>query len=96
MAVRYWRITGYKGKNDYDVLQDNNVDVIIAFDSRFNKRDVEDIMFFYWGKRYRSVAINAEPVESTFHDEVGEMIDWHKTQEEPHTYQIIEGEGIDN
>ena len=45
MTVRYWRITGYKGKNDYDGLQDNNVDVVIAFDSRFNKRDVEDIMF---------------------------------------------------
>lgn len=34
--------------------------------------------------------------KDTFHDEVGEMIDWHKAQKESHTYQIIEGEGIDN
>lgn len=59
-----WRIIGYKGRNDYDGPMDDNTNLEIAFDSRFKKEDVEDIMFNYWGKKYRSVAIRAELVEA--------------------------------
>jgi hypothetical protein len=55
-----WRITGYKGRNDYDGPADDNTNIEFIFDSRFKKEDVEDIMFYYWGKLYRSVAIKAE------------------------------------
>lgn len=87
MSVKYWRITGYKGKNDYDGLQDNNVDITVAFDSRFKKEDVEDIMFFYWSKKYRSVALKAELVEPAIPE---------FTRKEIHSYQIIKGEDIVN
>ena len=60
MKAIIWRITGYKGRNDYDGPADDNTDLEVIFDSRFSKEDVEDIMFYYWGKRYRSVAIKAE------------------------------------
>lgn len=64
MKVNIWRITGYKGRNDYDGPADDNVNIDVIFDSRFTKEDVEDIMFSYWGKKYRSVAIRAEFVET--------------------------------
>ena len=60
MKANTWRITGYKGWNDYDGPSDDNTDLEIIFDSRFKKEDVEAIMFNYWGKKYRSVAIKAE------------------------------------
>ena len=60
MKANIWRITGYKGRNDYDGPADDNTLHKIIFDSRFKKEDVEDIMFYYWGKKYRSVAIKAE------------------------------------
>ena len=62
MEVNIWRIIGYRGRNDYDGPEDDNTNVTIAMDSRFKKKDVEDIMFNYWGKKYRSVAIRAELV----------------------------------
>ena len=60
MKANIWRITGYKGRNDYDGPPDDNTDLEIIFDSRFKKEDVEDIMFYYWCKFYRTVAIKAE------------------------------------
>ena len=62
MEVTIWRIMGYKGRNDYDGPQDDNIDITIAMDSRFKKEDVEDIMLNYWSKKYRSVALKAEMV----------------------------------
>lgn len=64
MKLNIWRITGYKGRNDYDGPIDNNIDIEIAVDSRFKQEDVENIMLDYWGKKYRSVAIKAELVET--------------------------------
>ena len=64
MKVNIWRIIGYKGRNDYDGPADDNTNINVAFDSRFTKEDVEDIMFNYWGKKYRSVAIRAELIEA--------------------------------
>jgi hypothetical protein len=63
MKANVWRITGYRGRNDYDGPMDDNTDIEIIFDSRFKKEDVENIMFAYWGRKYRSVAIKAELVE---------------------------------
>ena len=60
MKANIWRITGYKGRNDYDGPADDNTDLEIIFDSRFKKEDVEDIMFYYWCKFYRTVGIKAE------------------------------------
>ncbi len=60
MKANTWRITGYRGQNDYDGPSDDNTDLEIIFDSRFKKEDVEAIMFCYWCKKYRSVAIKAE------------------------------------
>ena len=62
MEANVWRITGYKGRNDYDGPADDNIDLEIIFDSRFKKEDVETIMLNYWSKQYRSVAIKAEIV----------------------------------
>ena len=64
MKVNIWRIIGYKGHNDYDGPMDDNTNLEIAFDSRFKKEDIEEIMFNYWGKKYRSVAIRAELIET--------------------------------
>lgn len=63
MKAIVWRITGYKGRNDYDGPADDNTNIEVIFDSRFKKEDVEDILFYYWGRKYRSVAIKAELLE---------------------------------
>lgn len=63
MKANVWRITGYKGRNDYDGPADDNTNIEVVFDSRFKKEDVEDILFYYWGRKYRSVAIKAELLE---------------------------------
>lgn len=60
MKANTWRITGYKGKNDYDGPADDNTKIDLIMDSRFKKEDVEAIMANYWSKFYRSVAIKAE------------------------------------
>lgn len=60
MEANVWKITGYKGRNDYDGPMDDNIDIDIIFDSRFKKEDVENIMLAYWGRKYRSVAIKVE------------------------------------
>ncbi len=63
MKANTWRITGYRGMNDYDGPADDNTKVDIIFDSRLKKEDVEAIMFNYWSKTYRSVAIKAELIK---------------------------------
>ena len=60
MKVNVWRITGYKGHNDYDGPEDDNTQIDLIMDSRFTKENVEEIMAQYWSKFYRSVAIKAE------------------------------------
>lgn len=64
MSANIWRITGYRGRNDYDGPADDNTRLDIIFDSRLSKEDVEAILFNYWGKKYRSVAIKAELLRS--------------------------------
>lgn len=60
MKANTWRITGYRGKNDYDGPADDNTKLDLIMDSRFKKEDVEELMAYYWSKIYRSVAIKAE------------------------------------
>lgn len=64
MKANVWRVTGYRGKNDYDGPADDNTKLDIIFDSRFKKEDVENILAYYWDKIYRSVAIKAELLKS--------------------------------
>ena len=64
MKANIWRITGYRGKNDYDGPEDDNTKLDIIFDGCLKKEDVEDLLFYYWGKKYRSVAIKAELLRS--------------------------------
>ena len=64
MKVNVWRITGYKGRNDYDGPEDDNTKLDLIMDSRFNKENIEEIMAQYWSKFYRSVAIKAELLET--------------------------------
>ena len=63
MKANVWRVTGYRGKNDYDGPADDNTKLDIIFDSHFKKEDVENILAYYWDKIYRSVAIKAELLE---------------------------------
>ncbi len=60
MSANVWRITGYRGRNDYDGPADDNTKIDLIMDSRFSKEDVEALMAYYWNKFYRSVAISAE------------------------------------
>lgn len=60
MKANTWRITGYRGRNDYDGPEDDNTKIDVIFDSRFDKEEVEKLMAYYWSKLYRSVAIKAE------------------------------------
>lgn len=60
MKANVWRITGYRGNNDYDGPADDNTKLDIIFDNRLKKKDVEDILFYYWGRTYCSVVIKAE------------------------------------
>lgn len=63
MKTNVWRITGYLGKNDYDGQEDDNTRLDIIFDGRLKKEEVEDLLCYYWGKLYRSVAIKAELIK---------------------------------
>lgn len=64
MKANVWRITGYRGQDDYYDPKDDNTKLDIIFDSRLKKEDVEDILFYYWGRKYRSVAIKVELLKS--------------------------------
>ena len=59
MKANIWKITGYKGYNDYDGPLDNNIEIEIVMDTYFSKNDVEDIMVNYYSKFYRIVVIKA-------------------------------------
>ena len=64
MKANIWRITGYKGHNDYDGPEDDNTKLDLIMDSRFTQENVEEIISQYWSKFYRSVAIKAELLET--------------------------------
>ena len=44
MKANIWRITGYKGHNDYDGPEDDNIKLDLIMDSRFTQKNVEEII----------------------------------------------------
>lgn len=60
MAAKLWYITGYIGFNDCDGPEDYNLTKYMWFDDRFGKKSVEDLLCYYFSKKYRCVEINAK------------------------------------
>lgn len=60
MAAKLWYITGYLGQSDCDGPQDYNLTKYIWFDDCFGKKSIEDMLCYYFGKKYRNVVIKAE------------------------------------
>ena len=63
MKIRIWQISGYLGWSDYDNSDDDNFKIKVAMDSRFTRKDVEEIFANRFSKRYRSVVIRAVVLE---------------------------------
>ncbi len=63
VKINIWKIEGYKGRNDYDGVADNNFSFTVALDSRFTKEEVEEIFFNRYTKKHRVVALSAMFVE---------------------------------
>ncbi len=60
LKYNVWKISGFRGCNDYDGPADDNTEKEIIMDSHFTKDDVERIMLAYWSRFYRVVSIKAE------------------------------------
>ena len=60
MGAKLWYIAGYLGQSDCDGPQDYNLTKYIWFDDRFSKKSVEDMLCYYFSKKYRNVVIKAE------------------------------------
>ena len=59
MKVKIWQITGYKGRDNYDGPTVDNLNFSTALDSRFKKKDVEEIFTARYAKTNRVVVIRA-------------------------------------
>ena len=59
MKVKIWQITGYRGRDNYDGPTDDNLNFSTALDSRFKKKDVEEIFTARYSKTNRVVVIQA-------------------------------------
>lgn len=59
MKIKVWKVEGYKGFNDYDGPQDNNLNIEVAMDARFKKDEVEEIFVNKFSKRHRVVVVEA-------------------------------------
>ena len=62
--VNVWRITGYKGYDNYDGSDDNNTDIICPMDARLTKEMVEEFFCNYYSKKHRVVVLSAKCVET--------------------------------
>lgn len=60
MGARLWYITGYLGHSDCDGPEDYNLTKYIWFDERFGQKTIEDLLCYYFSKKYRCVVICAE------------------------------------
>lgn len=56
---KIWKITGYTGFSEYDGPEDDNLIHYMVFDKRFGKKTVEDLLSYYFSKKYPYVVINA-------------------------------------
>ena len=59
VTINMWRISGYKGFDNYDGPSDDNMHFDVFLDSRFNKEDVEEIFLNRFSKKHRTVALEA-------------------------------------
>lgn len=64
IKINLWHISGYHGFDDYDGSSDDNINCIIAVDSRFTKTKVIDIMLNQYAND-RCVVINADLISDT-------------------------------
>lgn len=78
MTVNIWKISGYMGWSDYDGPQDDNVNFIVAMDSRFKKEDVEEIFVNRYSKSEKNRVV---VISATLIDE-GKEIDWRSMEKE--------------
>ena len=60
--VKMWRITGYKGFDNYDGPSDNNMCFEVLMDARFKKEEVEEIFLNRFSKKHRTVALSATEI----------------------------------
>lgn len=60
MPGKVWKITGYIGFSDCDGPEDYNLTNYIVFDERFGKKTIEDLLCYYFSKKYRYVEIVAK------------------------------------
>ena len=63
LKVKTWKITGYKGWDDWDGPEDNNLNFTVVMDARFSKDDVQEIFLNRFSKKHRSVVIDATEIE---------------------------------
>jgi hypothetical protein len=62
MKIKIWNIKGYKGFDNYDGTDDNNLNVEVAMDARFKKEEVEEIFVNKFSKKHRVVVIEATEI----------------------------------
>lgn len=62
IKAKLWKITGYKGRDDWDGPQDNNMRFTVVMDARFSKEDVQDIFLNRFSKKHRSVVVDATEI----------------------------------
>ena len=62
LKAKIWKVTGYKGWDDWDGPEDNNVSFTVVMDARFSKEDVQDIFLNRFSKKHRSVVIGATEI----------------------------------
>lgn len=59
ITINLWEINGYKSNYDEPDPGEYNTHFTVAFDNRFTKKDVEDIFYFYYRKKYTFLSFEA-------------------------------------
>ena len=62
LKAKIWKVTGYKGWDNWDGPEDNNVSFTVVMDARFSKEDIQDIFLNRFSKKHRSVVIDATEI----------------------------------
>lgn len=60
--AKTWKITGYKGWDNWDGPEDNNMNFTVVMDARFKKEDVEEIFANRFSKKHRVVVVEATEI----------------------------------
>ena len=64
IKVNIWRVSGYRGRYDYDGPEDDNFCFVTALDARLTKDDVLELFFNRWSHKYRTVSLYAELLDT--------------------------------